>query len=396
MRKAFLTLAALSGAALARLSSAEEMVALASDNRLLFFDSATPGAIVRQTPVTGLASGETLLGIDYRPATGGLYALSSASRLYLVNGLTGAAAAVGSAGAFTLSGTSFGFDFNPAVDRIRVVSDADQNLRLNPNDGTLTMGDGPLAYGSSDRNAAVNPNVVGSAYTNSYDGSGATVRYGIDSGTDTLVIQNPPNAGGLVTVGSLGVDTSDNVGFDISGVTGRAYASLTAAGTTSLFTIDLVTGAATAVGVIGTVETLGAATVTDIAVLTPTRVVNFAARGQVGAGANQLIGGFVNRGRATSRVIFRALGPSLTAAGVTGALSDPILTIYNSAGAVGVTNDDFASATSAAAVAAAGLAPTNAVESAVQVSLTPGAYTAVVSGKGGATGVALLEIYEQP
>src|SRR4029453_12592543 len=128
--------------------------------------SSTPGTIFGALGITGLQAGETVLGIDFRPATGGLYALGSTSRLYTINPTTGAATQVGAAGAFTLSGTAFGFDFNPVVDRIGVVSDADQNLRLIPDTGALVgVADTPLAYATGDPNFGLNPNVVGAAYT---------------------------------------------------------------------------------------------------------------------------------------------------------------------------------------------------------------------------------------
>ena len=76
--------------------------------------------------ITGLVGGETIVGIDRRPANGGLYGVSSANRVYFINSTTGAATQVGADGAFTLNGTSFGFDFNPTVDRIRVTSNVDR------------------------------------------------------------------------------------------------------------------------------------------------------------------------------------------------------------------------------------------------------------------------------
>ncbi|MBI1918453.1 MAG: DUF4394 domain-containing protein, partial [Planctomycetes bacterium] len=218
---------------------------------LLRFSAAAPGTILGTTPITGLVGGETIAGIDFRPATGQLYGLSSQSRLYVINPFTGAATQVGSSGAFTLNGTSFGFDFNPVPDRIRVTSDADQDLRLNPNDGTLTSNDPPLAYALGDPNFGVNPNVVGSAYTNSVAGTTTTTLYDIDSNLDILAIQNPPNNGTLNTVGPLGVDTSDVVGFDIVPGSNTALATLTVGGVSSLYTINLTTGAATLVGNVG-------------------------------------------------------------------------------------------------------------------------------------------------
>src|SRR5664279_1481984 len=208
---------------------AEQMVALSSDNRLFFFDHTTPGTITRTAVITGLQSGETLFGIDFRPATGQLYALGSTSRLYQLDVNTGAATAVGSAGGFSIVGTNFGFDFNPVADRVRITSDSDQNIRVNPDDGTATS-DLTLRFAAGDPNDGVNANVVGSAYTNNFAGAGATVLYDIDQFLDVLVIQDPPNSGNLRTIGPLGVDTGENTGFDISGVTGRAYASLTIGG----------------------------------------------------------------------------------------------------------------------------------------------------------------------
>ena len=236
--------------------AAEAIFGLTTSNSLVVIDSNT-GAAVPLFPVTGLTAGESLLGIDIRPATGTLYGLGSSNQLYTISTTTGAATAVGAAGQFTLSGSAFGFDFNPTVDRIRVVSDADQNLRLNPATGGLAAVDGTLNPGD--------PNVVGAAYTNNFSGATSTTLYDIDSVADALLIQSPPNAGTLVGVGPLGVDTGSLVGFDISGLTGFAYASLTAptGGASQLYSIDLASGAATLIGTIAFGQT--AFTLTDIA-----------------------------------------------------------------------------------------------------------------------------------
>ena len=113
-----------------------------------------------------------------------------------------------------LAGTNFGFDFNPTVDRIRVTSDAEQNLRLNPDDGAVTGVDANLAYAAGDPGAGTTPNVAGSAYTNSFAGAGSTTLFDIDNARHALVIQNPPNDGTLTTVGALGT-SNDAVAFDI-------------------------------------------------------------------------------------------------------------------------------------------------------------------------------------
>jgi len=252
----------------AHAAAGSTIFALTNANELLRLDSSAPGTILSTVSISGLQAGENLLGIDFRPASGQLYALGSTSRLYTIDLSSGAATQVG-AGPFVpaLNGTSFGFDFNPVVDRVRVVSDADQNLRLNPGTGALAGSDTPLAYAAGDPNAGANPNLVGLAYNNNTAGATITTLYGIDSNLDILVIQNPPNNGTLNTIGPLGFDTSGAVGFDIA-ASGTGFAALQVGGLAGLFSIDLATGAATSVGSIGT----GAAAIRDIAVA-PLRVV---------------------------------------------------------------------------------------------------------------------------
>lgn len=221
-------------------------------NGLIRFNSARPNTILANTPITGLQSGENILGLDFRPANGQLFALGSTSRIYRIDTVSGAATQVGSAGAFTLTGTNFGFDFNPVPDRIRVTSDNDQNLRLNPNDGTLTMTDGTLAFIAGDPNAGQNPNIVGSAYTNSFAGTATTTLYDIDSNLDILAIQNPPNNGTLNTVGALGINVTGEAGFDIAAGSNLALAAFQVAPAASaLYSINLSTGAATLIAPVG-------------------------------------------------------------------------------------------------------------------------------------------------
>jgi hypothetical protein len=228
---------------------------------LVTFDSATPGTISASVAITGLQAGETLLGIDRRPSNGLLYGLGSTNRIYTINTTTGVATSVGASPfAPALTGTAFGFDFNPVPDRIRVVSTDTTDFRLNPNDGTLAGTDTPLAYAGGDSGAGITPRVVGSAYTNNFNGTSVTTLFGIDSNRDVLVMQGgpngtpSPNGGVLTTIGTgLGFNTSDLVGFDISGISSVAYAALTAPGGnfSQLFTINLTTGSATLVGTIG-------------------------------------------------------------------------------------------------------------------------------------------------
>ena len=137
-------------AALPISAQAEILTGLLRGNRLASISSNTGLQLGSIVDVTGLAGGETLVGIDYRPATGTLYGVGSTSVIYAINAQTGVATATGPAGGYALSGNRFGVDFNPVPDRLRVVSDADQNLRLNPNNNGLGANDGTLAYDSSD------------------------------------------------------------------------------------------------------------------------------------------------------------------------------------------------------------------------------------------------------
>ena len=257
---------AISGSAVFTQSADAALVyGVTTDNTLFSFDTSSPGTILNGIAISGFAgTNENIRGIDFRPSTGQLFALGSFGRLYTLDKLTGVLTAVGAA--TPINGTAFGFDFNPAIDRIRVVSNTDSNYVYNPNDGSQTTVTN-LFYGPADPNFGVNPNVVGSAYTNSTFGApaAATQLYGIDSGLDILVTQ-ANSAGTLGTVGPLGVDTGALVGFDVYSPTvgsNTAYASLTPAnGTVSKFySINLITGAATNLGQID-----GGLLVTDIAV----------------------------------------------------------------------------------------------------------------------------------
>jgi hypothetical protein len=211
--------------------------AISSSNELVIFNPFNPTPVNKA--ITGLVAGETILGMDFRPANGQLYAIGSTSRIYTINASSGAAALVGTGALSTpLVGSDFGFDFNPMVDRIRVVSSTGQNLRLNPVDGAVAGVDSPLTPGT--------PVVTGAAYTNNFAGATSTVLFDINTQNNRLYRQDPPNGGVLVDVGPLGVVAMSANGFDIGSTTGTAYALLTVSGVTKVYTINLTTGAATA------------------------------------------------------------------------------------------------------------------------------------------------------
>jgi len=256
-----LPVAALAAALLAPAVQAETIYALTSDNRITRFNAATPGIIQSDRAITGLADGETLLGMDRRPIDKQLYALGSSGNLYrLTNGATSYTATNLGALGTALSGNSFGVDFNPTVDRIRVVSDANQNLRINGN----VMPPGTLVDGSLTLDGQAPFDLLAAAYTNSRPGAMTTMLFGIDARTGGLVRSTNANAGTYVTTNLMGIayeslglqlDNAQAVGFDISGNTGRGYFNFN----NDLYRIDLNSGTPTLLGAAGGGNIIGLA-----------------------------------------------------------------------------------------------------------------------------------------
>ncbi len=223
-------------------------------NNLVRFGSQSPGTITNTFAISGLYDGETILGIDFRATDRRLYGLGSSNRIYVIDTLSGGTISLGTTSFFpAIAGTSFGFDFNPVPDRIRLHSNAKQDLRLDPDTGVVAAQDSILTYAAGDINVSFTAYVVGTAYTNSVVAASSTALYAIDSNLGVLTMLPSPNNGQLYTVGALGVVISDFVGFDIAGKDGAAYAALKAAGNqgSGLYTIDLLSGAATSIGDIG-------------------------------------------------------------------------------------------------------------------------------------------------
>ncbi|WP_156927072.1 DUF4394 domain-containing protein, partial [Azospirillum halopraeferens] len=246
--------------------------------------------------LSGVSAGETLVGIDFRPQNGFLYGLgvnaaTNTATLYAISVVNGTAVAIGTPGSIAFvdaasnpvdlpdpAVSGYGFDFNPATDRIRVTTDTGVNVRINPNtgqpiDGNLGGGsiagtnpDGSISGGSTGASAA--------AHTNNVADAAATTLYTLDPDGNQLLIQNPPNTGtqtavAVVALNGAPLDFTAAGGFDIgpdvtvsvsnAAVTsGSGLALLTVGGATGLYSIDLVTGVATLVtaGPSGTVTGL--------------------------------------------------------------------------------------------------------------------------------------------
>lgn len=267
--------AALALGAIAPASAAAERAAgITGDLSLVLFDTATP-ADVSVTLITGLqTSGEKAIALDTRPSTGELFLVTTPAgitsgagvilRSYRLDPATGVATFVGTVPGGTLPNAgdwSTGADFNPVVDRLRLVNFNLENWRINPNNGALSGDDanltftapatGPVTALAYDRNVAPGPpGTVAPPGT-------LTTLYGIDVGSDRLVVQGGingagpggPNGGAVTSIGSLGVvvDNTSDAGFDIA-PGGTAYAALRSSLASSLYTVDLGTGTATLIG----------------------------------------------------------------------------------------------------------------------------------------------------
>ncbi len=238
---------------------------LTNNNSLITFDSEKPGIIRTIVPVTGIAVGQVLSGLDFRPATGELYgigynAVSGETRLYTIDRATGVATPIGAA-AINLGANlgTIGMDFNPVVDRVRVTTASGGNFRLHPETGALAATDTNLAFATGDPNQSTMPMVGTSAYTNSFKGTTATTLYNITQ-NNVLTTQIPPNSGTLNTIGNLGItlDATDrsfdlDILYQTATMTNLALVAANTSGKTAdaLYSVNLSTGAASAIGNIG-------------------------------------------------------------------------------------------------------------------------------------------------
>ncbi len=216
--------------------------------QLVRLNPSAPGSVI-----TLGATGVSLTGIDFRPATNELYGYDG-DKLYKLNLGTGVATLAFDVG--NTAGARVGFDFNPTVDRIRLVGLSGSNFRLNPLDGSTTV-DGAYTFAMGDVNFGKVPAFTAVAYTNSdTDPATGTMLYAIDPTLGQLVLVSNPNGGAVSTVGNLGIAGLSSIGgFDIVTVGGvnTAYftAMTTGSMTSQLYTVNLGTGAASLVGNIG-------------------------------------------------------------------------------------------------------------------------------------------------
>jgi len=232
-----------------------QVVGLTSDQRLICFNERRPQASQTIGYVAGLSGDTRLVGIDFRVQDGMLYGVGDGGGVYTLD-TSNATATLVNRLTVPLQGTSFGVDFNPVADRLRIVSDTGQNLRHNVGMNGITLQDDLLDYPVAAQLNSVGPTatgVTGSAYTNNdLAVDTATRLYSLDTSLDQISIQSPPNDGTLAATGKLGVDAQAQSGFDIyselrDGVTigVHAFASLTQSdGSTAFYRVTLSTGEA--------------------------------------------------------------------------------------------------------------------------------------------------------
>ena len=235
------------------------VIGLTDDGRLVRFRSDSPRRARDIGAVSGLAGTDTgIVGIDFRVQDGKLYGVGNGGGVYTIDTRTARAQLVNNL-SVPLSGTTFGVDFNPAADRLRIISDTGQNLAHNVNAGGVTLANGTLTYTAPPAAPVPAVGVTGAAYTNNdVPPNGiptATTLFDIDTTMDQIVIQSPPGNGVLAATGKLGFDAGPSAGFDIysqlvRGVTvaNRAFATLSVNGKYAFYSVNLTTGRAVLIG----------------------------------------------------------------------------------------------------------------------------------------------------
>jgi hypothetical protein len=235
------------------------VIGLANDGRLVRFRANAPRATREIGSVQGLSGSDTaLVGIDFRVQDGKLYGVGNGGGVYTIDTETAQAQFV-NALTVPLDGSAFGVDFNPAADRLRIISDTGQNLAHNVNAGGVTAVNGVLTYTAPPAAAVPAIGVTGAAYTNNdlNQPATATTLFDVDTLLDQVSIQSPPANGILVATGKLGLDFDAVSGFDIYSrlekgltVSNHAFASLVLRGTHAFYGIDLTTGRAEFLGLL--------------------------------------------------------------------------------------------------------------------------------------------------
>src|SRR5215475_8947585 len=187
----------------------------------------------------------TILGIDVRPADGMVYGVASDGNIVTIDVKTGQATMKSKMTEMLKAGVTPTIDFNPVADRLRVMGSDGTSLRVNVDDGKVTV-DGSHKFKDGDANAGKTPKVIAGAYTNAFKGTQSTTLYNLDATTNSPVTQAPPNDGVLNTVGELGITLQGPVAFNIVTSGERNDAWLATGG--NIYSVDLKSGKAAMAG----------------------------------------------------------------------------------------------------------------------------------------------------
>ncbi|MDI6027186.1 DUF4394 domain-containing protein [Corticibacterium sp. UT-5YL-CI-8] len=226
---------------LTAMAAAAPALGLTGEKTLIWFDTDKP-AETKTIEVTGV---DRLHGIDLRAADKMVYGVAGDGSLVSLNLDTGAATVVSKLSKLPPEGGKVSVDFNPMADKLRVMASDGTNLRADPASGAVTE-DGKLAYEAGDPSAAMKPNVIATAYTNSFGKPEKTGMYDIEA-SGLLLQQTKPNDGTLKTIGSLGVTLGDSVGFDIQTIENGTNTAWLATGG-ALYKVNIETGKAEKAG----------------------------------------------------------------------------------------------------------------------------------------------------
>ncbi|MFB8749109.1 DUF4394 domain-containing protein [Streptomyces parvulus] len=224
-------------------------VGLTKDQRLVEFDVEKPSKTWAISKVSGLSGDKKLVGIDFRVQNKRLYGVGDKGGVYTLNPMNAKAKKVSQL-TVALSGKAFGVDFNPAANRLRVISNTGQNLRHNIDDPAAprtTTVDGTLTNPTMPPSTAMG--VTGAAYTNNdLNAATATTLFDLDTMADRISLQSPANAGTLAPTGNLGVNAGLDAGFDIyyKPTTGmnHGFAAIGTDGAYRLYGVNLLNGRA--------------------------------------------------------------------------------------------------------------------------------------------------------
>lgn len=209
----------------------DQGVLITASGATITIDNRT-GAVLSRSAITGLAAGETVVDADYRHADGRIWILSSASKLYSVDNATNVATERSTLSTGLAVGATYAIDFNPQVDRLRVIGSNNDNWAVNVENGAVTV--------NTALTGPANFEVTHSAYTDTFvPATGrATALFNLDVTNNVLYGQNPANNGVQTLQASLGVDPTDIIGFDLPVDRTTGLAPMVVTGQLALYSIN--------------------------------------------------------------------------------------------------------------------------------------------------------------